>query len=199
MPQQPTNHVHVELEIKRSRFIAFGYAIDSKESFEQHRHELRGLYPDASHHCWAYKLAKGGLCGQSDDGEPKGTAGMPMLTVLTHSDYVNLGVVVVRYFGGTKLGTGGLARAYGDSVKAALELFDYDEVVERNEFVLVFDYSFEADVRHLIQNAGAQCGDVEYSDKVALTIAATDKQWPPLKQQLTDITRGSLLISNAEG
>ena len=196
--QQPINDVQVEIEVKRSRFIAFGFAVDSREAFEAHRRALQVLHPDASHHCWAFKLAMGGLCGQSDDGEPKGTAGMPMLTVLTHSNYVNLGVVVVRYFGGTKLGTGGIARAYADAVKAALEQFEYTEVVTRCEYKLAFDYNYEADIRRLIKNADAQCVDVIYENNVTLTVAATEKQWPPLKQQIIDTTRGLVHVTNAE-
>ncbi|WP_176554670.1 YigZ family protein, partial [Georgenia sp. 311] len=114
-----------ELEIRRSRFITWLRRADDEASARALVEEARHTYPDARHHCSAFIVRIPGanlVERSSDDGEPSGTAGMPMLEVLRGSGLVDLSAVVVRYFGGVKLGTGGLVRAYSDAVRAALDV-----------------------------------------------------------------------------
>ncbi|MDO5026175.1 MAG: YigZ family protein [Trueperella sp.] len=120
----PKNTVlHSELEIKRSRFIAVVARTNTVPAARELLAELRSEYPDARHHCSAYAISTAGahdVLNSSDDGEPSGTAGRPMLDVLTGNNLIDISAVVVRYFGGTLLGTGGLVRAYSDAVRYAL-------------------------------------------------------------------------------
>lgn len=112
-----------ELEIKRSRFLGFALRTDSEAAARDFFATIRARYPDARHHCTALLVSEGGqeVARSSDDGEPSGTAGMPMLNTLRGSELMNVAVVVVRYFGGIKLGTGGLVRAYSDTTSATLQ------------------------------------------------------------------------------
>ncbi|QOR48319.1 YigZ family protein [Trueperella pecoris] len=112
-----------EIEIKRSRFITIARRVGEVEEARQVLADARADFPDARHHCSAYVVSQLGaqpVLNSSDDGEPSGTAGRPMLDVLTGHGLTDIAVVVVRYFGGTLLGTGGLVRAYSDAVRAAL-------------------------------------------------------------------------------
>ena len=108
-----------EIIIKNSRFITLLYKIRSKEEIEQYLQQVKKLYPKATHYCYAYKIGEN-IKKTSDDGEPGGTAGMPMLNVLDKEDITNILAITIRYFGGIKLGAGGLIRAYSKSVKEAL-------------------------------------------------------------------------------
>ncbi len=110
------------IKVQRSEFIGISLGIRSEDEFAEHRSRLEKEFHDATHHCWAFRLrdAGGVLARCADAGEPAGTAGRPILNVLEGESLVDSGVVVVRYYGGVKLGTGGLARAYRDAAKAAL-------------------------------------------------------------------------------
>lgn len=118
-----TKELRAELEIKRSRFISIARRVSQVDEARAVLADARAEFPDARHHCSAYvvsQLEANPVLNSSDDGEPSGTAGRPMLDVLTGHDLTDICVVVVRYFGGTLLGTGGLVRAYSDSVRAVL-------------------------------------------------------------------------------
>ena len=108
-----------EIEEKKSRFLAEIRSVHSEEEAAAFLEEIRKKYWNASHHCLAYRLAEGGIMRSSDDGEPGGTAGRPILDVLTGADLYDTAAIVTRYFGGTLLGTGGLTRAYGSAARAA--------------------------------------------------------------------------------
>ena len=116
-------NVQVEIEEKKSRFIANAYYIENAEEAEEHLKQIRKKYFDARHNCFAYRIfdENGVKEKQSDDGEPSGTAGAPMLNILQKNNLYNVLIVVTRYFGGTLLGTGGLVRAYSDATINALE------------------------------------------------------------------------------
>jgi len=187
---QPVEQADTEIEVKKSRFIGFGFPITSAEQFAVFRAELKARYPDANHHCWAFKLHKAGICGQSDDFEPKGTAGMPMLKVLEYSSYANIGVVAVRYFGGTKLGTGGLARAYADTVKAVLEVMKFEDIVEREIIKVYVDYEFEASIRHLTNQFSAVHLSTEYTNDVMLRLEIKPQDIEQFENELNNMTKG---------
>ena len=120
----PASPLKVEADVKNSVFITRVRNVTTAEQAKAFVKQMNTSFPDASHHCWAYIVGNPEsttLLGCSDDGEPSGTAGKPMLHVLQHSSIGDIVVVCTRYFGGTKLGTGGLARAYGGGVKQAIE------------------------------------------------------------------------------
>ncbi len=171
----PARRHIAEIEIKKSRFICVLDYAESKRDLKALLAFAKTSYPDARHYCWAYSAFDGRDEGMSDDGEPKGTAGRPMLIILQHAKLSNVAAVVVRYFGGVKLGTGGLARAYSEAVKVALEemisrpYFDYCHVFGR------FDFSDEHQLRYLAKTHRAEIV-ISYEDglKVDFQVRAND-------------------------
>ncbi len=167
---QPCTTVY---EIKKSKFLAFAYPISDKEEIMFHVKQLRQLYPDARHHCLAYILGDPNNtthAGFDDDGEPNGTAGRPMLNVLQHKAIGNVLVVVVRYFGGIKLGAGGLTRAYGTAVGLLVDKMDLVYFVAQTSLSLLADFADEAQVRYLVAQAQGEIVLVEYQQQVKLKI-----------------------------
>lgn len=165
------------VEVERSRFIAWLCHAPKVAAFESLLAEARRTHPNASHHCSAYIAGPPGeqnAIGFSDDGEPGGTAGRPMFQVLEGAGLGQVGCVVIRYFGGTKLGTGGLARAYAQAVARALEGLPRREVIERTALMLKIDFAGEAEARAWLENRGVPVEAAEYaSDGVQLTVG-----WP---------------------
>ena len=117
----PTKIAEAEFVEKRSRFIGNIWPVESEEEARAHIEEMRKKHYDSRHNCWAYRLREGGIERYSDDGEPQGTAGQPILNVFQREEVLNVVCVVTRYFGGILLGAGGLTRAYGRSAKDALD------------------------------------------------------------------------------
>lgn len=167
-----------ELVIKKSRFICWLAHTPSIESAKQFIEQIKQQYPDARHHCWAFVAAAPSTTqalGFSDDGEPSGTAGQPMLTVLRHSGVGEICAVVVRYFGGIKLGTGGLVRAYGQSVQQALQTLPTQVVVPCCTVEILTDYAQAATIEQwqhrfemcLLQQDYQQQVSLQYSLPVA--------------------------------
>lgn len=132
---------HTEIEIKKSRFIASAFPVESTEELKQLLIAVRKEHPQANHVVHASILGKqGNIYGMSDDHEPKNTAGRPILEVLKGSGITNIAVTVVRYFGGTKLGTGGLVRAYTEACQAVLAILPVEEAIEKIEIKIVIPY-----------------------------------------------------------
>ncbi|WP_223669811.1 YigZ family protein [Kangiella shandongensis] len=157
--------------IKGSRFITRSVFTPTVEQAKAFIKQLNIDEPDATHHCWAYIVGNPEsttLMACSDDGEPSGTAGMPMLNVLKHSDLGDITVVVTRYFGGTKLGTGGLARAYSSGVKEALERVSAHNRIYTSEIDLITSYELQNQLRYLLEEHQAQNISENFSDKVAI-------------------------------
>lgn len=117
----PTGQAETEFTEKRSRFIGHIWCVESEEEARVHIEEMKKKYYDARHNCWAYRIHTGGVERYSDDGEPQGTAGQPILNVFQREEVTNVVCVVTRYFGGVLLGAGGLTRAYSRSAKDALD------------------------------------------------------------------------------
>jgi len=130
-----------EFKDRGSKFIAYVKHIESEEDFAEHLTEVKNLHFKARHHCYAYRLLDTNLFRSNDDGEPSGTAGKPIFNQLLSFDVVNVSCIVVRYFGGTKLGTSGLINAYKESAKMALANATILEKFIMAEFTLSFDYA----------------------------------------------------------
>ena len=132
----------VTIEITKSIFHSIMRHVDNVDDAKAFFQEIREEYPNATHYCTAYVIGKNGEYGHyNDDGEPSGTAGMPMFDVLRKNDLTNVAVVVVRYFGGIKLGAGGLVRAYSKSVSENLRVAEIIDIIEYKFIKLSFDYS----------------------------------------------------------
>lgn len=186
---QPCTAVY---EIKKSKFLAFAYPISDKEEIMFHVKQLRQLYPDARHHCLAYILGDPNNtthAGFDDDGEPNGTAGRPMLNVLQHKTIGNVLVVVVRYFGGIKLGVGGLTRAYSTAVGLLVDKMDLVYFVAQTSLSLLADFADEAQVRYLVAQAQGEIVLVEYQQQVKLKIKLAQEKRTNFINQLPIATQ----------
>ncbi|MBZ9559437.1 MULTISPECIES: YigZ family protein [unclassified Modicisalibacter] len=178
IPDLPDGETHVaEIEIERSRFIAWVRHAPDVAAFEALLAAARQRYPDASHHCSAFVAGPPGeqtAIGFSDDGEPGGTAGRPMFQVLDGSGIGQVGCVVTRYFGGTKLGTGGLVRAYSQAVQKALETLPCLTFTPRRTLRLALDFAGEAEARAWLAERDVPIDSVDYGpDGVVLGVG-----WP---------------------
>lgn len=165
------------VEIKRSKFIATLSHVESGEDAEAFVRAVRKRYPDATHNCYAYIADElGNETRFSDDGEPGGTAGQPMLEVLKKRGVVRAAVVVTRYFGGIKLGAGGLVAAYTDSVSEVLDAAGIRRMTECAEVTVECDYSDHSAIEGALTRAGALRGEAVYGENVrSVWYAETDK------------------------
>ncbi len=179
--------VTTRLEIKKSEFIAYAYPVTSREQAMFHVEQLREQYADARHFCWAYIIGDPDnttSAGFDDDGEPSGTAGRPILNVLQHKSIGNVIIVVVRYFGGIKLGAGGLTRAYAGSAQAAVDEMILNPYVPMTQIQILAEFATEAQCRYMIESLGGHIDDVAYSKQVTLTATLAKADVENLKARL---------------
>ena len=191
------NEVEDETIVNRSRFICFLKPCTSTFDAKTLVKYTQKLHPQASHHCYAFvagTATDSQLYGFSDDGEPSGTAGRPMLSVLQGSGIGQVCAVVVRYFGGTKLGTGGLQRAYGASVRQALGFLQTKIKIAMVHKTLACQYTQVNDVFHVVELAEAEVINQNFSEQVALTIAIPEKKLDWFQHQLLTLSAGKLLL-----
>ncbi len=175
----PAHQHSCETEVKRSRFIAYAQHCKGSKNAKGFIQQIKTKYPDARHHCHAFIAGapnNSNLYGFSDDGEPSGTAGMPIFTHLKHSHLGEIIIVVVRYFGGTKLGTGGLARAYGDAAKSVLTGLKTQEFICMQKLNLKVPFALEDQVRKAISSAGGRVNKVDYGSCVLLEVEVPQKE-----------------------
>jgi uncharacterized YigZ family protein len=174
--KQPTNDGFFELIEKRSRFITFCEKVRRPDEFKKFLNRLKKQYPDARHFCYGFRI--GPLThaqrGFSDDGEPSGTAGMPILNVIDHSDFSDIAIIVVRYFGGTKLGTGGLARAYSEAASSILKSMTWVEFEAKQEIQLLCQFQQEHQLRYVIKQLNGEIVSIDYSQQVELSISIAE-------------------------
>jgi len=181
--QTPAEQFESEYVVKKSRFIARVLPVRSREEVLAAVEQSRKDYPDARHHCWAYLIgepADASNAGMNDDGEPAGTAGKPILNVLQYGHLGDVLVIVIRYFGGIKLGAGGLVRAYSTATRQALDLAPAIVHQERESVLVSGDFSCEQMIRHLVKNLGGEVEAVEYAEQVELRLALSRESVPAL-------------------
>ena len=185
--QIPCSPVVTETEEKKSRFICWLGPVTDKAAFLRQLENMRGQYPDASHHCTALVIgnpANPEVMQADDDGEPGGSAGRPMLELLLKQEIGNVGAIVTRYFGGTKLGVGGLMRAYRGAVGAALQHSELQTFIPLLATEITCTFAEESRVRFLVAQRNGVCADPSYTDRVHLPVQLPQDQWPELKAQL---------------
>lgn len=192
----PAKVHQIELEIKRSKFLTFAAPAADRQVAEDFIRMLREQHPQASHVCWAYIAGAPNttIRSMSDDGEPSGTAGMPMLKVLEYSSYGDIVVAVVRYFGGTKLGTGGLQRAYSDAVSMVLVDLPTTLKVERTTLKISYDYTHDSNISRLLERYDVKDIEANYAQQVTLYIAIASNELSTFKNELTNITAGKVEV-----
>ena len=183
----PTCKQQFEIVIKRSRFITSVGPVVGKEAARQFLLQCRADMPDASHHCWAMVAGAPDDVyqqDQSDDGEPKGTAGKPILNVLQHSGLGNIMVVVTRYFGGVKLGAGGLVRAYSQSASHALMALETREAFITQRVQAELSYGLLDSLEHWLQGTDIQIVDRVFDTKVHITLLVPVLDMTVLQEKL---------------
>ncbi|MBT3345053.1 MAG: YigZ family protein [Gemmatimonadetes bacterium] len=197
----PTAEVSIEIEVKRSRFIGLAGPAPTIEVARAFIDSARERYADASHHVYAFEVGHGASVthGMSDDGEPSGTAGRPALTVVAHHELGDVIVVIVRYFGGTKLGTGGLVRAYTQATQEALAVLPHEMKVEREDLILRLPYE-RYDVCRVALGKWAQIEvvDESFTDDTRLTLRGPRSDLDGLIAQLVELTAGRLVIETPQ-
>lgn len=190
----PLEAVETVIKVVNSRFIASLAPANSVEEAREFLAEIKKRFPDATHHVPAFIIGHGQsiITHCSDDGEPSGTSGRPALAVLQGSGLGNVVVVVTRYFGGTKLGTGGLVKAYGEAVKAVLALVKPAELVPTTTLMFSLPYPlYELGVRLVDSCQGLILQD-EFGVDVTLTVQFQDSQLESFNQQLSNLTSGQV-------
>ncbi len=181
-------------KIKGSRFIASVTPVSSTEEAQAFLEARRDEFRDATHNCFAWRLADGEAFRYNDDGEPSGTAGRPILQEIDGRRLIGVAVVVTRYYGGTKLGSGGLVRAYGGAAAAAL---DQADVVERpvvETLRLCFAYDLDGPVRGVLSRFQLTASNADYGTAVSLRLAVPVGQVKAVKAALVDATAGRVDI-----
>ncbi len=178
---------------KSSEFIAIVHPVDNEETALNHLTEIRKKFYDASHHCFAYKL-KNGEEKYSDDGEPKGTAGIRILNAIEHFDLSDVLVIVVRYFGGTKLGVGPLGKAY---YNVSIDVLEASEIITKQLYqslLIEVDFSFISHVYRVINYYSAIVIDSEYSNIAKFHCFIRPVDYDKINIELTNLTNGQILI-----
>jgi uncharacterized YigZ family protein len=194
----PARVHRVEETIQRSRFHTALAHAPTAEAAHAFVAAERDATPDATHHCWAFVAGPPGSTahiGMSDDGEPHGTAGRPMLTTLLHADVGEVVAVCTRWYGGVKLGTGGLGRAYAGGVKLALASLPSEIRVERVDIVLTVGYADVDAVQRLLAELDVVVEAEEYGVDVRYRCAAPADEVDALEARVADLTRGSAVVT----
>ncbi len=182
-----TNANPTSIIIKKSEFIAYAYSVTSREQAMSYVQNLREQYPDARHVCSAYIIGDPNnttSAGFDDDGEPNGTAGRPILNVLQHKTIGNAVIIVVRYFGGIKLGAGGLTRAYASSAQAIIDKVELVPYIAMSEVRISTDYAKEAQIRYLIDEVNGTINSVDYAENVLVTATIEEQKISQLQESL---------------
>jgi uncharacterized YigZ family protein len=188
----PATEARVEIEVLNSRFITTAAPAFSVEEARAFLARIRAEFPDATHHVPAYVVGHGAsvIAHCSDDGEPAGTAGRPALAVLQGSGLGDVAVVVTRYFGGTKLGTGGLVRAYGDAVRAVLEILPRAQKVATHTLLLTIPYALFERLRLAVAAHGGQILDKAFAAEVRITARFPAEQVPGFQAEVQELSSG---------
>ncbi len=182
-----------ELTDRKSRFIAaVGFAA-SRPDFTALLEREKKKYPDATHHCWAFRIGfpqPEELSG--DDGEPSGSAGLPILRVLTGADLTNVACIVTRYFGGTKLGVGGLMRAYSQAASAAVQNAAIIERPITERFRIALPYDIHSDFERALKKNGGKILEAEYESEVRIIYELPTREIESLEETLANISKGKV-------
>lgn len=193
----PAGFQRSEIEVERSRFITSIQPAASTDAALAFVAQLKQEFPDANHNCWAYLIGPPGSSdkiGLSDDGEPHGAAGKPMLTVLQHSQIGDCVVVVTRYFGGIKLGKGGMVKAYTKAVQTAIEQVSLVEKIDWRQVDIIIDYAHLANLERQLPEHETEIIAKQFAERVALELKLPAEQLEPLRKTLTNLTAGSVIF-----
>lgn len=186
---------NAEICVKKSRFIALAYPVNTLEEVKEKVLLTRKKYSDASHVVHAAVVGKSGtLYSSSDDREPKNTAGRPALEVLKGSGITNICVCIVRYFGGTLLGTGGLVKAYGDSVKEVLRYVDTEDLVDYSSFKIKLQYDLYNPIKAIIEKYSTTNITEEFNVGITIKGKIPQRDMEKFKNEIGDCSQGRIQL-----
>lgn len=175
---------------KKSRFIGYVKPVVTQQEAVDFINSIKSRHWDATHNVYAYVLRENNIQRYSDDGEPSGTAGVPVLDVLLKAELVDVCVVATRYFGGTLLGAGGLVRAYSHTSKIAVEAGNIITMAQCSVMELSVDYSFYERANILLSDFGANIIDTQFTDRITITFSVKENCVSLLQEKITDISNG---------
>ena len=188
-----------EVVIKRSRFIGFAKPVSSEEEAVAFIEEIKRLHRQATHNCSAYMVGERDQFQKaSDDGEPSGTAGKPILEVIKNKGLKNVAVVVTRYFGGIMLGAGGLVRAYTDGAVAGIEAAEEIEYILHQEVKITLDYTWYGKLENELRNKRTRLGPVTFTDQVSVVCLPEADQAEKFVEWAIDFTQGKATVELGE-
>lgn len=194
--QIPAVNARIEKVVLGSRFIANAMRVETVTAVREQLNVIRKEMSDANHHAYAFRVGYGNSVteGKSDDGEPKGTAGAPILAMIRGSDIGDIMVVVTRYFGGRKLGTGGLVRAYGGGAREVIEKLSIEKRIERTRLSIFIPYPLLDRVRHKIMEFDVQEIDCIYLTEVQLEVSIAEKDRIRFENAIIELSAATVKI-----
>ena len=194
--QIPAANARIEKVVLGSRFIANAMRVETVTAVRERLNVVRKAMSDANHHAYAFRVGYGNSVteGKSDDGEPKGTAGAPILAMIRGSDIGDILVVVTRYFGGRKLGTGGLVRAYGGAAREVIEKLLIEKRIERTRLSIFIPYPLLDRVRHKIMEFDVQEIDCTYRTDVQLEVSIAEKDRIRFESTIIELSAATVKI-----
>lgn len=186
-------------EEKKSEFIGYAKRVESEEEAKEFINEIKSMHKQARHNCFAYVIGENyGIQRYSDDGEPQGTAGIPILEVMKKQGVTDCAIVVTRYFGGILLGAGGLTRAYTKGASIALKAGGVVEKVEGCKVSITIDYDLIGKIQYLCGQNNWHIEDSEYTDKVTIFIYAENEVAEVIEKEVIETTNGKAIINKSE-
>lgn len=193
------NNAEAEMIEKKSRFIGYCRPVKTQEEAIDFINEIRSMHRQATHNVYAYVLRDNNIMRYSDDGEPAGTAGVPVLEVIKKEGLTDVAVVVTRYFGGILLGAGGLVRAYGKSAKLGIDAAVRIEKIYCNLYLIRCDYSTYGKLEYAINTEGYILKDCAFENDVCLTVGVKQGQESAFLKTVADISGGSAQVNEIAG
>lgn len=188
-------HFQTELVIKHSRFIAEVFPVENQAEARELLKEQKQKYFDSTHVVHAFVIGKNAeILGMSDDGEPSGTAGRPVLDVLKGSVCTNIILTVTRYFGGTLLGTGGLVKAYSDSAKAVLEIAKFEPIIEKSNFKFTLNYDMYEKVKYHFNHYHIDSLQEDFTEKITISGVIFADEFNSFKKEIEDLSNARILV-----
>ena len=188
------NENNDEFTVKHSRFIGYAKPVTTQDEAVAFINEIKSKHWDAKHNVYAYILRDGNISRYSDDGEPQGTGGVPVLDVLQKEGLTDVCVVVTRYFGGILLGGGGLVRAYSHACKLAVDAARVMIMCQCSEITVTCDYSFYGKLSYVVPEFEVKTKSEDFADDVKVTMLVKTEKVQPLKEKLIDLANGKIHI-----
>lgn len=186
-------------EEKKSEFIGYAKRVENEEEAKKFVDEIKSMHKQARHNCWAYVIGSNmGIQRYSDDGEPQGTAGIPILEVMKKSKITDCAVVVTRYFGGVLLGTGGLTRAYTKGASIAIKAAGVVEKVSGLKLSFEIEYDLFGKIQYICGQNSWHIENTEYTDKVIVDILCEETASETIENEIVEATNGKVIVRKSE-